>query len=112
MKIDVTKVLVGFDGKPLIVPGEKGSESLALKTVIVNALVNAGEEKIGGTEKIARYSLAQRVHAATGDIDLSAEEVAKVKALVDSTYPSPLVVAQAWLILDPPGETKAKKSKD
>jgi hypothetical protein len=44
------------------------------------------------------------------EADITAEDVALIKKRVAECYQAPLVVARAWLALDPPAEaTEAKK---
>jgi hypothetical protein len=65
--------------------------------------LNTQDEKgaIQGTEKQKRWHLATRIWTAEEVIELSVEEVALLKNLVDKAFPSPMVVGQAWDLLDP-----------
>lgn len=75
-------------------------DDVTLKLISVNALL-AVEEGMSGKEKAKRYALAMLVHQSDGDgLDLGIDDVALVKRLIGKNY-SPLVVGQAWQILDP-----------
>lgn len=84
---------VGLDGKI--------TESVAtLGRVAANALlaITDADRDMTGEIKVKRYDLAMRV--IRGDISLKAEEVADIKAAIGKHY-SPLIVGQAWRMLDP-----------
>lgn len=83
---------VGTDGKPV---------DMRLSTICINALLATypDEQSLPGTEKLRRYGLARAIQE-NQKIDLSAEDVALVKKLVEKQY-GPLVVGQAWGLLDP-----------
>jgi hypothetical protein len=94
---DFTAVLSGLDGKPLVA---EGVPSMTLGEVVANALVNQfKDENPSGQDKVKRWALALRIHAAK-DIELTADEVKLIKDLVAKAY-GPLVVGQVWSILDP-----------
>jgi len=94
--IDFTVPLVGLDGKPLRT--EEGPMSLG--DVAANALLSPHkDENPSGAEKVKRWSLAMRVHAAK-DAELTADDIKLIKDLVAQAY-APLIVGQAWAILDP-----------
>jgi hypothetical protein len=106
MKIDVTRPLLGFNGKPIPAAGEGGeARPLLLRDVLCMALTATvqGEQPVVGTEKVRRFVLAQRVFQET-EPDLSAEDIALCKGLLDKVY-GVVVVGPAWLMLDPPSST-------
>jgi hypothetical protein len=95
--IDFTTVLSGLDGKPLVA---EGVPTMTLGEVAANALVNSyKDENPTGQEKVKRWALALRIHAAS-EVELTADEVKLIKDLVAKLY-GPLVVGQVWSILDP-----------
>jgi len=103
-KIDVTQKLVGLDGEPL---KDQKQEDLVLRSICENALLGMNpKEQIAGEEKMARYALAMKIHK-YDEVDLSAEEITKIKKIVGDSY-APLVVGRAWEILDPKGEPEGK----
>lgn len=83
-------------------------EPVILKKVCINAL-GQGQEGIDGYEKLKRFKLMMKLDSG-GEVELSVEEIMLIKTSVDKAYPSPLVVGQAWNMLDPQGEAKEKKS--
>ena len=76
-------------------------KDLTLRSVTVEALLAAfdDERSLAGKDKAERYLLATRVHASQGDLDLSVEDIVKIKQLIGKGY-GPLVVGQAWSMLE------------
>lgn len=93
MKRDFTQGFKLIDGSTI--------PDVTLKTVALTALqgVYEDEKNLQATDKIARFTLATRVYQASV-CDLTAEEVALLKTLINKAYPAPLIVAQAWAMLD------------
>ncbi len=81
-------------------PGKTIEDAVTLKVISVNALLSV-EDGMSGKDKAKRYALAIQINQSdeTG-LDLSIDDIALVKRLVGKNY-SPLVVGQAWQILDP-----------
>ena len=131
MKIDVTQTLNGLNGQPIgsdsvprqalatvlaehegdpaaavaaLVDAVANPEPLTLRVALTNALVAQfdDEQKLPGEEKVARWTLAQRVHRDNA-VELSAEEVSLAKKLIGRAYGA-IVVGPAHALLDPPGE--------
>lgn len=75
---------------------------LTLDTVVENALLASypDEQTLSGEEKVKRFKLAVRIHDQRKDPTLTADETALIKKLVAKAY-NPLVVGQAWTLLDP-----------
>lgn len=79
----------------------KMTESVAtLGRVAANALlmITDADKDMAGEIKVKRYDLAMRV--IRGEASLKAEEIATIKAVIGKHY-SPLIVGQAWRMLDP-----------
>jgi len=64
------------------------------------------EKTLAGKDKAYRYHLSERIYGAKEPITLKAEKVTLIKELVGKAY-LPLVVGQAWKLLDP-----AEKEED
>lgn len=96
MKRNFDAEIKDFDGNSL----RDGENALTLKVVAVNSLmaIYPDERDISGNEKLARYKIASKVHGG-GMVELTAEEVAKIKALIGKAY-SPAVVGPAFEILE------------
>ena len=56
------------------------------------------EKELSGAEKFQRWQLATKVKGPDGN--LSSEDLTKLKMLIGKAFP-PLVVGQAWKMLDP-----------
>lgn len=84
---------MGLDGK--------FTESVAtLGRVAANALlaITDADKDMTGETKVKRYDLAMRV--VRGQAAIKAEEIATIKAAIGKHY-APLIVGQAWRMLDP-----------
>jgi len=91
---------------PILKPNSK--EPFLLLDAVIEALMSP-EEGISGQEKAERWKLATKIYFNPKTIDLTIEEVAKIKDLIGKGFPSPLVVGQAWQMLE--GERDGKKEK-
>lgn len=105
MKIDFEAKLLDMDGKPMkerqAGPDGKVVEIEAtLGRVAANALLAMGDEDKGltGEQKAKRYELAMKV--IKGSQSLKVEEITEIKATIGRHY-APIVVGQAWKMLDP-----------
>lgn len=102
--IDFTQTLTNLDGTPVV--AQEGKPQPTLGTICEQALLatfaderdSTGKETIEAKEKFDRWKLASKLNGT--DVKLSAEELALVKKLVGKAY-SPLIVGQAWSMLDP-----------
>ena len=93
MKINFNQPIKNIQGEEI--------KDLTLKTVSVEALLAtfSDEQSLSGEEKAKRYVLATRIYANSEELDLTVEEISKIKQLIGKGY-GPLVVGQAWEILE------------
>ena len=93
MKINFNQPIKNITGEEI--------KDLTLKSVSVEALLAtfSDEQSLLGEEKAKRYVLATRIYANSEELDLTVEEIAKIKQLIGKGY-GPLVVGQAWEILE------------
>jgi hypothetical protein len=121
MRIDVTQKIRDLDDN--VIPHyvlcdacrRRGVETvleeneLTLKKVIIRSLTELPQESVGmgmrpkqipGEEKLERFDLALRVKRCDGEIDLTTDEISKIKGWIDELYASPIVVARAWAMLE------------
>lgn len=104
----------------------KKSPPLILKIVCVNVLLETGLDRIvcpqckfligkpkelTGEEKMKRFTLATKLYAGAGPIDVEKEDIELLKNLIAENYPSPLIVGQAWSVLDPDEVEEKEKKK-
>lgn len=77
-------------------------KELTLGGACINALMMPEPQgkDLTGEEKLKRLDLALAIQSAAGPLDLTAELVTLLKRLVNQTYPSPLVVARAWNMIE------------
>ncbi|MDD5353300.1 MAG: hypothetical protein PHS93_09090 [Candidatus Omnitrophica bacterium] len=92
MKVNFNQPLKNLDGSPI----KDGDKAITLKDVCANALL-AVEEKADGKVKLENWTLAQLVYKG-GELDLTAEQVVKIKDMVAKSYTT-LVVGQVLEIL-------------
>lgn len=115
---DLNKVFKTLDGRDMtvnIVDDEKGSiggqkvtkKDLTLREVMTNAILSPPQnqqnprEQIEGAEKARRYYLAMEIHKSKKQIELNVDDIKLIKDEIGRVYP-PLIVGQAFEILDPP----------
>ncbi|KKN29313.1 hypothetical protein LCGC14_0845230 [marine sediment metagenome] len=104
MKIDISKLLKGLDGKPLV----NQEEELTLGNVMGTALLMVyTDEQIGGDVKYKRHQIAQRLYGQK-TIELSIEEIALIKDLIGKAY-GPTVVGPAFDMLEGSGKSESTK---
>ena len=126
MRIDLSKEITGLDDKPfttgettLVQKTDDSGElvfdanqnpvmvskptALTVRAALIMAYVNPPppQQSINLTEKVARGSMAFRLHKAKGFIDLTAEEVAKAKTLLSDVVTSPVAMLRMVELLDP-----------
>lgn len=95
MKIDVSKPLKNLAGLHL----KDVDGDMTLKVACVAALMGQYEgENLDGQEKFKRYELAKKIYAG-GEVELSVEEIAKIKPLIAKGF-GPVVVGPAYDILE------------
>jgi len=105
MKINFTQLIKGLDGNPVpearVVDGrEVLGEPIKLSAPCINSLLaNDPNERVDGVEKLIRFALAQRIQQSTGEIEVKAEEIAKIKELVGKFMPT-LIAGSVWKILE------------
>ena len=94
MKINFNQPIHNIQGKDI--------KDLTLKSISVEALLAtfSDEQSLSGEEKVKRYLLATRIYADSEGLDLTVEEIAKIKQLIGKGY-GPLIVGQTWEMLDP-----------
>lgn len=122
MKIKLNHIFKMLDDKPVqnrkVEKDEKGEDKVkmvdftfrqacenALLIEPVNPLTGRPAKPIDGSEKIRRYNLALQIHNAENEIDLPVDDIKLLKDLI-AEVGSPLIVGQAWNILDPKEATK------
>lgn len=113
VKIDFDQKFLNLNGKPLMPPPDpanpKGKpEPLRLKDVAVTALLNPQIQEKEGKKKLERWQNAKVINKG-GKISFTVETIAELKRLINEAYPSPLVVGQAFLMLDSGEEEDVKK---
>lgn len=77
-------------------------EAITLKSVAINGLlaqVDSQKDPISQQEKLDRYALALKIRNSKSKIDITSEEVTKIKKTVSDIY-STMVAAQACLMLE------------
>jgi len=97
MKINFNQPIKQLDGK--VVKDSTGE--LTLKSIAIGALSNIGQdENPSAEEKVKWYDLTLKIYNAKGELDVSVEDVALLKARIGKGF-VPLVVGRAYEMLDP-----------
>lgn len=101
MLIKLNQVIKNLEGDP-IKNADNKKDDLTMRNVCVNALLaNYSDERdIDGNEKAKRYELAMKIHLEKKEIELEIDDVKLIKDLIGKMH-FPLVVGQAYRILDP-----------
>lgn len=99
LAIDFNQELKQLNGHSFVDPDGKETKT-TLGQICEQALLAAypDEKDLPGAEKFERWKLATKVKGP--DVNLSSEELTKLKMLIGKAFP-PLVVGQAWKMLDP-----------
>ena len=113
---DLNKVFKTLDGRNMtmnVMDDEQGSlggqkitkKDLTLREVVTNSLLapppQGQREQMDGNEKARRYYLAMEIHKSKKQVELSVDDIKLIKDEIGRVYP-PLIVGQAFEILDPP----------
>lgn len=103
MKINLLEVIKDWEGKPVKLVSEDGKseKDLILKKVLLDMCgANNPQEQLNGEEKIIRYKIGLKVANSEGEVDLSSEDIVKLKSLLKQ-YASTVVCGRALDILEP-----------
>ncbi len=105
MKIPIDTLMRNLGGEVI----EEDDKPITLRIVFTSALISQNQgDKPSGEQKARRYALAVRTQQAKGDLELSVDEAAEIKKLIGLRY-GPLIVGQAWEIIDPKPKVKEEK---
>jgi len=120
MELDLNYVFKDLNGSKIVEPNrtepdENGKEKvvkgkeLTLKIVCGNALTvpTANEKDLAVEKKLMRGDLAMTIYKEKGKVNLSAEEIVELKKVIGNFY-GPLIIAQAFKVLDPPKKERSK----
>jgi hypothetical protein len=98
MKIDISQEFENADGSPAI--DAKTNKPIALKSVLINALLQDGGPSTSQEEKMRRYALFMDLKKTeVGFVTWNSEDAAFAKKAVASAYPT-LVVGQAFAMIE------------
>lgn len=103
MKIDVSYAVFDETARAMLL--EAGmklpeSENVSLKRLLCQALVNGvQDERPTAEEKLKRFEILTKIHAATDVVELTAEDITVLKKIVGAAYPT-LAVGQIYKLLE------------
>ena len=97
MKFNFDVPLEGLDGTP--VKGDDKKEIMLKDTCVNSLLANVPNEKFDGEEKLKRFLLAQRIEIAEKEIEITAEEITKIKECAGKAM-GILVSGSIWFMLE------------
>lgn len=102
MKINMAQIITDLKGNPMkINPNQDGDDNIAtLGFICKEALLALIDAKTPGPEKFSRYKLAMKIDG-KDMVDLSVDEVAKIKDLVGTAILNTEMMGCAWEMLDP-----------
>jgi hypothetical protein len=98
MKIDFSIPLLDLYDTPLKLDEKT---DLTLGTAACEALLSTyqGEDNLSGNEKADRWAIAITIKRATAPVEVTTENIAKLKDLIGKRFPA-IVVGQAFEILE------------
>lgn len=92
MWLNVDGDVLGLDGKAI---KDETGKVWTTKDTICNALLGPAQEVKAIDEKMRRFELALRIHAASGlPVKVSEDETTLIKKVCNERYESPLIVAR------------------
>lgn len=98
MKFNPTTVFCDLSGGEIL----EGEQPLTYGRVAINSLLHVqpdAQSQPTGEEKVKRFALAQRIHAAGGEIEVKTEEATLIKQSVAKIY-APIIVGPLWQAFD------------
>lgn len=102
------KKIFNIDGKP--VPLDRDND-LTLGAIACNALSMNNDAKLSSDEKLKRFKLALRLHGEALPVEITSDEAALIKKVVNENYPSPMMVGQVFHMIENPGEDSPVATK-
>jgi len=114
MKLKINQVLQEMDGSPIQVSGKP---PMTLKDVITGSLLSIARnpqtgqpEQESEKDKFDKYELVRKIRDKKIEVDLKAEEVALIKKLIGKHQVSPLIVGEAFEMIE--GKYQSMKKID
>lgn len=100
--------ILNLNDEPITSP--EGNKS-TLAIVAINALLATFEDERGllGKDKVERMHLALAINRHPQEVDLTTEQLAKIKELIGKAFP-PLIVGRAYELLEQEPQLVAKES--
>lgn len=101
MKRNLNQPINDMNGIPITEPHAEGARTVTVKKIAVDALLANYEDErnLSGEDKVKRFRLAQKIHVAEDEIEITAEEISLIKRLVGKGY-APLAVGQVFDLLE------------
>lgn len=98
MKVLLEKGLFDLDGNVI---ESSANMPATIRGVCIEALLVSYTDEVNltGEEKLARWLLATKLKVTSKEVELTVEEIAKIKKLVGKAF-GPLVVGQVWATLE------------
>ncbi len=94
MKYQLARAISNLDGSPIKGPA---GEAVTFKTVCIACLVQAQDKQ--AEDKVAAFRLAVKIESAADEVELEAEEVARLKRLIGEGMPV-VIVGRLYELLD------------
>lgn len=109
MKFNAARPLIDLDGRPITTDGKPDSPVSMMAHPCIAALKMATDEGLTINDHVTRYKLLLRLTQAEGEIELSAEEVAVIKAALEPMPFSSVITGQVALYLESAAAEDTKK---
>lgn len=102
MKIDTGYVFRDLDDKEIVIAGKAQTFGVVACQALLSQLDQSTNPS--GDGKMARYALAMKIHN-NNPVNLDLDELKILKDLIGEMF-LPLIVGQAWELLEPKGGNK------
>jgi hypothetical protein len=97
MEIKITSEIKKADGVKAI-PNSENGQPLTLRDVCINAVLTPDKDDTQ-KQKFSDYEIFKRLRDADKEVELTAEEIARIKKKINNIYPA-LVLGQAYEMLE------------
>lgn len=107
MNLDLTTELTSVSNGEVLTDGE---EDVTLGLVCSNALLVPDKNTTKAEDKVKKFNLAVKL-VEKDTVDVTAEDIVLLKSCINNAYQQPLIVGQAFNLLDACGSKPEKKTE-
>lgn len=99
MKLKVDIALKTIDGLPMREMKQDNTFiDITVRHVCIEALLRPTQERLTGEDKLVRWNMAQRIHAAVDEVELDKSEVEMIKKIIGDLFTVQVVGQMASIL--------------